>query len=178
MQAVRKHFTPAYLRQLGRSQANDEIPPARQLSAAIDKSDRKSSSTAAASLGAEASTATQPSRKRPRDESTADAVVTPPSKTGTAKSSPATPNSPLGGSATHKASDADADETVSRKKARTASNVVPGALQQAKFTQRRFDEQQVALTLTQFAAENTDLDLGKNQVENLIGTLIVSCSSA
>ena len=50
----------------------------------------------------------------------------------------------------------------------------PSALQQANFARRSFVEKQLALNLAQFAAANTDLDLGKDQVENLVGTLIVS----
>ena len=50
----------------------------------------------------------------------------------------------------------------------------PSALQQANFARRSFVEKQLALNLAQFAAANKDLDLGKDQVENLVGTLIVS----
>ncbi|KAI6791452.1 hypothetical protein KC332_g17675, partial [Hortaea werneckii] len=48
----------------------------------------------------------------------------------------------------------------------------PSALQQANFARRSFVEKQLALNLAQFAAANKDLDLGKDQVENLVGTLI------
>jgi len=35
----------------------------------------------------------------------------------------------------------------------------------------------MALNLAQFASENKDLSLGDDQVENLVGTLIVSCTT-
>lgn len=50
----------------------------------------------------------------------------------------------------------------------------PSALEQANFAKRSFNEQQIALNLTQFASENQDLNLGGDQVQNLVGTLIVS----
>lgn len=50
----------------------------------------------------------------------------------------------------------------------------PSALEQANFAKRPFNEQQIALNLAQFASENKDLDLGNDQVENLVGALIVS----
>nr|POF15631.1 hypothetical protein CFP56_48825 [Quercus suber] len=49
-----------------------------------------------------------------------------------------------------------------------------GVLDRANFAKRSFSEQQVALNLTQFATANQDLDLGRDQVENLVGALIVS----
>lgn len=51
----------------------------------------------------------------------------------------------------------------------------PSALKQANFARRSFAEQQVALNLAQFATENKDISLGGDQVENLVGALIVSC---
>lgn len=49
----------------------------------------------------------------------------------------------------------------------------PSALSQANFTRRSIREQQTALSLAQFANANPDLDLGGDQVENLVGALIV-----
>lgn len=48
------------------------------------------------------------------------------------------------------------------------------ALEQANFAKRPFLEKQLALNLTQFASINADLELGKDRIENLVGTLIVS----
>lgn len=59
------------------------------------------------------------------------------------------------------------------KRARTAASA-PSALQQANFARRSFAEKQFALNLAQFAATNNDLDFGIDQVENLVGALIVS----
>ena len=59
------------------------------------------------------------------------------------------------------------------KRARIAANA-PRQLQQANFARRSFREKQMALNLAQFANANTDLDLGSDEVENLVGTLIVS----
>ena len=42
------------------------------------------------------------------------------------------------------------------------------------FDKRPFIEQRTAFNLAQFAQSNTDLNLSTDQVENLIGTLIVS----
>ncbi|KAK3674584.1 hypothetical protein LTR78_005670 [Recurvomyces mirabilis] len=58
------------------------------------------------------------------------------------------------------------------KRARLSTHHPPSALQQANFARRPFAEQQLALNLAQFASANQDLDLGSDQVENLIGTLI------
>ena len=52
----------------------------------------------------------------------------------------------------------------------------PNQLQQANFARRSFREKQMALNLAQFASTNKDLTLGNDQVENLVGTLIVSCT--
>ena len=59
------------------------------------------------------------------------------------------------------------------KKARNAAEA-PRLLEQANFARRSFAEQQMALNLAQFASANKDLDLGGDQVENLVGVLIVS----
>jgi hypothetical protein len=59
------------------------------------------------------------------------------------------------------------------KKARIAAEA-PRQLSQANFARRSFRDQQMALNLAQFAHTNQDLDLGSDQVENLVGTLIVS----
>lgn len=48
----------------------------------------------------------------------------------------------------------------------------PSAMRQANFAKRSFAEKQLALNLAQFADANHDLDLGKDQVENLVGALI------
>ena len=58
-------------------------------------------------------------------------------------------------------------------KARTAM-AAPRQLEQANFARRSFREKQMALNLAQFSNANKDLDLGTDQVENLVGTLIVS----
>jgi len=50
----------------------------------------------------------------------------------------------------------------------------PRQLEQANFARRSFVEKQVALNLAQFAGTNGDLNLGGDQVENLVGALIVS----
>ena len=50
----------------------------------------------------------------------------------------------------------------------------PRQLSQANFARRSFREKQVALNLAQFANANKDLELGSDQVETLVGTLIVS----
>ncbi|KAH9828383.1 PHD-finger [Teratosphaeria destructans] len=59
------------------------------------------------------------------------------------------------------------------KRARLAP-APPSALQQANFARRSFAEQQLALNLAQFAAAdgNKDLDLGKDKMNILLGTLI------
>ena len=57
------------------------------------------------------------------------------------------------------------------KKARVAADA-PRQLAQANFARRSFRDQQMALNLAQFANSNQDLDLGSDQVENLVGTLI------
>ena len=61
------------------------------------------------------------------------------------------------------------------KKARTATNSpsLP-LLEQANFARRSFAEKQMALNLAQFASANKDLNLGSDNVANLVGTLIVS----
>jgi len=61
------------------------------------------------------------------------------------------------------------------KRARITAKA-PSALQQANFSRRSFVEKQLALNLAQFAGANNDLDFGRDQVENLVGTLIVSCT--
>ncbi|SMR53495.1 unnamed protein product [Zymoseptoria tritici ST99CH_1E4] len=55
---------------------------------------------------------------------------------------------------------------------RFLANTHRSALKEANFSSRPFNEQQIALQLTQFANTNKDLDLGADQVENLVGTLI------
>lgn len=59
------------------------------------------------------------------------------------------------------------------KKAKIAA-AAPRQLAQANFARRSIREQKMALNLAQFANANQDLDLGSDQVENLVGTLIVS----
>ena len=63
-------------------------------------------------------------------------------------------------------------EAISKSVLAPAS--APSALQQANFARRSFVEKQLALHLAQFASANQDLDLGEDQVQNLVGTLIVS----
>ncbi|TKA72898.1 hypothetical protein B0A55_05346 [Friedmanniomyces simplex] len=60
------------------------------------------------------------------------------------------------------------------KRARSAP---PSAMQQASFARRSFAEKQLALNLAQFAGANKDLDLGRDQVENLVGALIAEAPS-
>lgn len=50
----------------------------------------------------------------------------------------------------------------------------PSALEQANFSRRSFLEKQLALNLTQFGNVDKDLNLGRDQLENLLGMLIVS----
>ncbi|TKA83116.1 hypothetical protein B0A55_00907 [Friedmanniomyces simplex] len=50
-------------------------------------------------------------------------------------------------------------------------------MQQANFARRSFAEKQLALNLAQFAGANKDLDLGRDQVENLVGALIAEAPS-
>lgn len=52
--------------------------------------------------------------------------------------------------------------------------LAPKPMEQANFARRSFRERQTALQLAQFASAHDDLDLGSDQVENLVGTLIVS----
>ena len=59
------------------------------------------------------------------------------------------------------------------RRARIASQA-PRPLEQANFSRRSFQEKQLALNLAQFANANKDMGLGSDQVENLVGTLIVS----
>lgn len=59
------------------------------------------------------------------------------------------------------------------RKARIAAEA-PRQLEQANFARRSFAEKQMALNLAQFASANKDIDLGSDQVENLVGMLIVS----
>ncbi|KAK5137194.1 hypothetical protein LTR08_000699 [Meristemomyces frigidus] len=67
-------------------------------------------------------------------------------------------------------------ESVFRQ-ARSTANA-PSPLQQANFSRRSFVEKQLALHLAQFASTNQDLDLGRDQVENLVGALIAEAPSA
>ncbi|KAF2862281.1 hypothetical protein K470DRAFT_256244 [Piedraia hortae CBS 480.64] len=53
-----------------------------------------------------------------------------------------------------------------------AAKHLPGALEYANFARRSFAEQQVALNLTQLAADDNNLNLGKSDVEDLTATLI------
>lgn len=58
------------------------------------------------------------------------------------------------------------------KKARAEPR--PSQLSQDNFARRSFLEQQTALSLIQFSNEQKDLNLSSDQVENLLGALIVS----
>ncbi|TKA45541.1 hypothetical protein B0A54_04080 [Friedmanniomyces endolithicus] len=60
------------------------------------------------------------------------------------------------------------------KRPRTAR---PSVMQQANFARRSFAEKQLALNLTQFASANKDLELGSDQVDNLVGALIAEAPS-
>lgn len=60
------------------------------------------------------------------------------------------------------------------KRARTTNYNPPSVLEQANFARRSIREQQTALNLAQFASAHQDLNLGHDQVQNLVGTLIVS----
>ncbi len=60
-----------------------------------------------------------------------------------------------------------------RKRPRTRT-APPRIMQQANFARRSFAEKQLALNLAQFASANKDLELGSDQVDNLVGALIVS----
>jgi hypothetical protein len=71
------------------------------------------------------------------------------------------------------------DERVSNKRVRISPSPVSNApeasvLDLANFANRPFDEQQMALNLAQFAKgnDNSDLNLGADRVQNLVGTLI------
>jgi hypothetical protein len=67
------------------------------------------------------------------------------------------------------------EEAYNQARQIAAAAPVPSALDQANFARRSFRDKQMALNLAQFASENKDLDLGSDQVETLVGTLIVSC---
>ncbi|KAK1077113.1 hypothetical protein LTR33_008358 [Friedmanniomyces endolithicus] len=60
------------------------------------------------------------------------------------------------------------------KRPRTAP---PSVMQQANFARRSFAEKQLALNLAQFASANKDLELGSDQVANLVGALIAEAPS-
>ncbi|KAK0904175.1 hypothetical protein LTS16_018514 [Friedmanniomyces endolithicus] len=60
------------------------------------------------------------------------------------------------------------------KRPRTAP---PSVMQQANFARRSFAEKQLALNLAQFASANKDLELGSDQVDNLVGALIAEAPS-
>lgn len=53
----------------------------------------------------------------------------------------------------------------------------PLTLEKDNFAKRSIHEQQVALNLAQFATSNADLNLGADQVQNLLGTLIAEAPS-
>ncbi|EME81013.1 uncharacterized protein MYCFIDRAFT_86431 [Pseudocercospora fijiensis CIRAD86] len=69
------------------------------------------------------------------------------------------------------------DERSYQRLEQQVAATYPSALEQANFAKRPFNEQQLALNLAQFASENKDLDLGSDQVENLVGTLIAEAPS-
>lgn len=66
------------------------------------------------------------------------------------------------------------DERTYERLHAAVAPICPSALQQANFAKRPFNEKQLALNLAQFANDNKDLDLGRDQVENLVSMLIVS----
>lgn len=57
---------------------------------------------------------------------------------------------------------------------RTRAEPPPSQLSQDNFARRSFLEQQTALSLIQFSNDQQDLNLSSDQVENLLGALIVS----
>ncbi|EMC95572.1 hypothetical protein BAUCODRAFT_494698 [Baudoinia panamericana UAMH 10762] len=61
---------------------------------------------------------------------------------------------------------------IEREYKRARLTDAPSALHQANFLRRSFAEKQTALTLAQFASANNDLELGNDQVENLVVALI------
>ncbi|KAK0873885.1 hypothetical protein LTR87_011815 [Friedmanniomyces endolithicus] len=63
-----------------------------------------------------------------------------------------------------------------RKRPRTRT-APPRIMQQANFARRSFAEKQLALNLAQFASANKDLELGSDQVDNLVGALIAEAPS-
>ncbi|KAK1092525.1 hypothetical protein LTR48_004181 [Friedmanniomyces endolithicus] len=63
-----------------------------------------------------------------------------------------------------------------RKRLRTRT-APPRIMQQANFARRSFAEKQLALNLAQFASANKDLELGSDQVDNLVGALIAEAPS-
>ncbi|WPH00331.1 Hypothetical protein R9X50_00315600 [Acrodontium crateriforme] len=64
------------------------------------------------------------------------------------------------------------------KRARPVNYNTPSVLEQANFARRSIREQQTALNLAQFASVNQDLNLGHDQVQNLVGTLIAEAPPA
>lgn len=64
------------------------------------------------------------------------------------------------------------DDHVYQKRARLSRSHTPRG--PAAFSQRPIQDQQAAMHLAQFASQNNDLDLGVDQVQNLVGALIVS----
>lgn len=67
------------------------------------------------------------------------------------------------------------NDSAYRKRPRLADmSRPPRLLEKASFAKRPMNEQQAALNLAQFATDNADLNLGADQVQNLVGTLIVS----
>lgn len=66
------------------------------------------------------------------------------------------------------------DERAYARRQMLNAAIKPSLLEQANFARRPFIEQQLALNLAQLASDNKELDLSEDQVENLIGVLIVS----
>lgn len=71
---------------------------------------------------------------------------------------------------------AEAAAAATEEASAAAKPPSPGLLllEQANFAKRPFVEKSLALNLAQFASEQQQLDLGRDQVENLVGMLIVS----
>ena len=68
------------------------------------------------------------------------------------------------------------NDHATRRARIVAAQQPPRQLDQANFARRSIQDQQAALNLAQFAHANKDLGLGRDQVENLVGVLIVSCT--
>lgn len=64
------------------------------------------------------------------------------------------------------------NERVSKRARLSTPPIKP--LEQVNFVRQSFRDKQMALNLAQFASADGDLGLGPDQVDKLVGTLIVS----